>query len=89
MTDHGKKTCDAGRRCHAACCAGGIGSGLGIRNPYNMKIIIEQATVPIIVDAGVGTASMLPLPWSLAVIAVLLNTGDSRSKGPESPWQRP
>ena len=34
-----------------------IGSGLGIRNPYNIRIILEQATVPVIVDAGVGTAS--------------------------------
>jgi thiazole synthase len=34
-----------------------IGSGLGIRNPFNIRIILEQATVPVIVDAGVGTAS--------------------------------
>ncbi|TAL26569.1 MAG: thiazole synthase, partial [Nitrospirae bacterium] len=42
-----------------------IGSGLGIRNPYNMKIILEQAKVPIIVDAGVGTASDVAIAMEL------------------------
>ena len=37
-----------------------IGSGLGIRNPFNLKIILEQAAVPVLVDAGVGTASLVP-----------------------------
>jgi thiazole synthase len=44
-----------------------IGSGLGIRNPYNLKIILEQATVPIIVDAGVGTASDVAFAMELGL----------------------
>ena len=52
-----------------------IGSGLGIRNPYNMKIILEQATVPIIVDAGVGTASDVAVAMELGCDAVLLGNG--------------
>ncbi len=51
-----------------------IGSGLGIRNPYNIKIILEQARVPIIVDAGVGTASDVAVAMELGCDAVLLNT---------------
>ena len=43
-----------------------IGSGLGIRNPYNLRIILEQSRVPVIVDAGVGTASTRPTRWSSA-----------------------
>ena len=51
-----------------------IGSGLGIRNPYNLKIILEQKKVPIIVDAGVGTASDVARAMELGCDAVLLNT---------------
>jgi len=51
-----------------------IGSGLGIRNPYNIKIILEQAEVPVIVDAGVGTASDVTVAMELGCDAVLLNT---------------
>jgi len=51
-----------------------IGSGLGIRNPYNIKIILEQSRVPVIVDAGVGTASDVALAMELGCDAVLLNT---------------
>ncbi len=51
-----------------------IGSGLGIRNPYNMKIILEQASTPVIVDAGVGTASDAAVAMELGCDAVLLNT---------------
>jgi thiazole synthase len=46
-----------------------IGSGLGIRNPYNIRIILEQATVPVIVDAGVGTASDADVAMKWAVTA--------------------
>jgi len=59
-----------------------IGSGLGIRNPYNMKIILEQATVPIIVDAGVGTASDVAVAMELGCDAVLLNTAIAGAQDP-------
>ena len=51
-----------------------IGSGLGIRNPYNIKIIQEMVDVPVIVDAGVGTASDVSIALELGCDAVLLNT---------------
>lgn len=51
-----------------------IGSGLGIRNPTNLQIIIEQASVPVIVDAGVGTASDAALAMELGADAVLMQT---------------
>jgi thiazole synthase len=59
-----------------------IGSGLGIRNPYNLKIILEQATVPIIVDAGVGTASDVARAMELGCEAVLLNTAIAGANDP-------
>ncbi len=59
-----------------------IGSGLGIRNPYNLKIILEQATVPIIVDAGVGTASDVAIAMELGCDAVLLNTAIAGAEDP-------
>ncbi len=52
-----------------------IGSGLGIRNPYNIHIIIEGAGVPIIVDAGVGTASDAAIAMELGCDGILMNTG--------------
>ena len=51
-----------------------IGSGLGIRNPYNLRIILERAKVPIIVDAGVGTASDAAIAMELGCDGVLMNT---------------
>ncbi len=51
-----------------------IGSGLGIRNPYNIKIILETVNVPVIVDAGVGTASDVAIAMELGCDAVLVNT---------------
>jgi thiazole synthase len=59
-----------------------IGSGLGIRNPYNIKIILEQATVPVVVDAGVGTASDVAVAMELGCDAVLLNTAIAGAKDP-------
>ena len=59
-----------------------IGSGLGIRNPYNIRIILENANVPIIVDAGVGTASDAALAMELGVAGVLMNTGIAGAKDP-------
>lgn len=59
-----------------------IGSGLGIRNPYNLKIILEQSPVPVIVDAGVGTASDVARALELGCDAVLLNTAIAGAKDP-------
>ncbi len=52
-----------------------IGSGLGIRNPYNIKIILETVKVPVIVDAGVGTASDASIAMELGCDGILMNTG--------------
>lgn len=51
-----------------------IGSGMGIRNPYNLRIILEQATVPVIVDAGVGTASDAAFAMELGCHGLLVNS---------------
>jgi len=59
-----------------------IGSGLGIRNPYNLAIILEQAKVPIIVDAGVGSASDAALAMELGCHGVLMNTAIAHAKDP-------
>jgi len=59
-----------------------IGSGLGIRNPYNLKIMMEMVKVPIIVDAGVGTASDAALAMELGADAVLMNTAIAGAKDP-------
>lgn len=59
-----------------------IGSGLGIRNPTNLRIIIEQSTVPIIVDAGVGTPSDAALAMELGASGVLMNTAIAGSSDP-------
>jgi thiazole synthase len=59
-----------------------IGSGLGIRNPYNIKIILEQTKVPIVVDAGVGTASDVAEAMELGCDAVLLNTAIAGADDP-------
>src|SRR5580704_6035041 len=59
-----------------------IGSGLGIRNPYNIRIIIEQSKVPVIVDAGVGTASDAAVALELGCDGVLMNTAIAGAKDP-------
>ncbi|MFN3479935.1 MAG: sulfur carrier protein ThiS [Thermodesulfovibrionales bacterium] len=59
-----------------------IGSGLGIRNPYNIKIILETVKIPVIVDAGVGTASDATVAMELGCDAVLINTGIAGAKDP-------
>lgn len=59
-----------------------IGSGLGIRNPYNIRIIKEFASVPVIVDAGVGTASEAAVAMELGCDAVLMNTAIACAKQP-------
>lgn len=59
-----------------------IGSGLGIRNPYNIMILREQVKVPVLVDAGVGTASDVAIAMELGCDAVLLNTAIACAKDP-------
>jgi thiazole synthase len=59
-----------------------IGSGMGIRNPYNLRIIREQCTVPLIIDAGVGTASDVAVAMELGADGVLLNTAIAQAEQP-------
>ena len=59
-----------------------IGSGLGIRNPYNLRIIMETVKVPVLVDAGVGTASDAAVAMELGAVGVLTNTAIAEAKDP-------
>ncbi len=59
-----------------------IGSGLGVRNPYNIEIIVKHANVPVIVDAGVGTASDAAIAMELGVDGLLMNTAIASAKDP-------
>jgi thiazole synthase len=59
-----------------------IGSGMGIRNPYNLAIIREQIRVPLIVDAGVGTASDAAVAMELGCDGILMNTAIAQAKDP-------
>ena len=59
-----------------------IGSGLGIRNPANIRIILETVKVPVIVDAGVGTASDAAIAMELGCHGVLMNTGIAGARDP-------
>ncbi len=59
-----------------------IGSGMGILNPWNLKIIIDNSTVPVIVDAGVGTASDATIAMEMGCDAVLMNTAIAAAKDP-------
>jgi thiazole synthase len=59
-----------------------IGSGLGIRNPHNLAIILEHAKIPVIVDAGVGTASDAAIAMELGCHGVLMNTAIAQAKEP-------
>jgi thiazole synthase len=59
-----------------------IGSGLGVRNPHNLEIILERAKVPVIVDAGVGTASDAAVALELGCHGVLVNTAIAHAKHP-------
>jgi len=60
-----------------------IGSGLGIRNPHNIELIVEEAAVPVVLDAGVGTASDAAIAMELGCDAVLLATSVTRARDPE------
>ncbi|MFA9401008.1 MAG: thiazole synthase [Acidobacteriota bacterium] len=77
------------RRLAAAGCAAvmplgsPIGSGAGIRNPYNISIIVEQAEVPVVLDAGIGTASDAALAMELGCDAVLIASAISRAEDPD------
>ncbi len=59
-----------------------IGSGLGIRNPFNIQIILEQMNIPVIVDAGVGTASDAAIAMELGCDGVLMNTAIAGARDP-------
>jgi thiazole synthase len=59
-----------------------IGSGLGIQSPINIRLIIEEAKVPVIVDAGIGTASDAAIAMELGCDAVISNTGIAEAKDP-------
>jgi thiazole synthase len=59
-----------------------IGSGLGIRNPHNIELIVEDATVPVVLDAGIGTASEAALAMELGCDAVLLASAVTRAEHP-------
>jgi len=60
-----------------------IGSGLGIRNPHNIELIVEAAGVPVILDAGIGTASDAAIAMELGCAGVLLATSVTRARDPE------
>jgi thiazole synthase len=60
-----------------------IGSGLGIRNPHNISLIVEQSRVPVVLDAGIGTASDAAVAMELGCDAVLLATSVTRAQDPE------
>jgi thiazole synthase len=60
-----------------------IGSGMGIRNPYNVQIIVEHASVPVVLDAGIGTPSDAALAMELGCDGVLLSSSVARAKDPE------
>jgi len=76
-----KKLVDAG--CLAVMpLAAPIGSGLGIRNPHNIRLIVDNVDVPVIVDAGVGTASDAARAMELGSTAVLMNTGIAAANKP-------
>ncbi|GGR65636.1 MULTISPECIES: thiazole synthase [Streptomyces] len=60
-----------------------IGSGLGIRNPHNFQLIVEQANVPVILDAGAGTASDAALAMELGCAGVMLASAVTRAQDPE------
>jgi thiazole synthase len=59
-----------------------IGSGMGIRNPYNLRLIVEGARVPVILDAGIGTASDAAMAMELGCEGVLLASSVSRAEDP-------
>ena len=59
-----------------------IGSGMGILNPWNLQIILERAKVPVLVDAGIGTASDAAIAMELGCDGVLMNTAIAKARNP-------
>src|SRR5207237_7088626 len=59
-----------------------IGSGLGVRNPHNLELIVEQAAVPVIVDAGIGTASDVTIAMELGCAGVMVASAITRAQDP-------
>ncbi|RZJ86472.1 MAG: thiazole synthase, partial [Brevundimonas sp.] len=59
-----------------------IGSGLGVQNPVNIRLIVEQSKVPVLVDAGVGTASDAAVAMELGCDGVLMNTAIAEARDP-------
>ena len=59
-----------------------IGSGMGVQNPVGIRMIIEEAKIPVIVDAGMGTASDAAIAMELGCDAVLMNTAIAEAKNP-------
>jgi thiazole synthase len=59
-----------------------IGSGMGIRNPYNLRLVVERARVPVILDAGIGTASDAAVAMELGCQGILLASAISRAEDP-------
>jgi thiazole synthase len=59
-----------------------IGSGMGILNPWNLTLIMQEASVPVIVDAGVGTASDAAIAMELGCTGVLMNTAIAKAQNP-------
>jgi len=59
-----------------------IGSGMGILNPWNLQIILDNARVPVLVDAGIGTASDATIAMELGCDGVLMNTAIAKAKDP-------
>ena len=60
-----------------------IGSGMGIQNQHNIKLIVEESNVPVIIDAGVGTASDVAIAMELGCDGVLLNTAVAEAQNPK------
>src|SRR4029078_13288512 len=58
------------------------GSGMGILNPWNLEIILDRANVPVLVDAGIGTASDAAIAMELGCDGVLMNTAIAKAKNP-------
>ena len=82
MTEGQQRGLDQGAPLYVLPLAGLIGSGLGICNPYNLQIILEEAKIPVLVDAGVGTASDATIAMELGCDAVLMNSAIAHAQQP-------
>ena len=82
MTEGQQRGLDQGTPLFVLPLAGLIGTGLGICNPYNLQIILEEAKIPVLVDAGVGTASDATIAMELGCEAVLMNSAIANAQHP-------